>query len=55
METLNKISPRTERCETPLKDALQILSSLLCRTPGHFSLEVTYHISVLEMIHIFSS
>lgn len=55
METLNKISPKTEHCETPLKTALQTTSSLSYRTPGHFSLVVTYHISILEMIHIFSS
>lgn len=55
VETLNKISPKTEHCETPLKTALQTTSFLLCRIPGHFSLVVTCHISILEMIHIFSS
>lgn len=55
MEILNKISPMTERCETPPKTALQTKNSLLYRTPGHFSFVVTDHISSLEMIHIFSS
>lgn len=55
MATLNKISLKTEHCETPLKTALQTTSSPLFRIPGHFSLVVTYYISILEMIHIFSS
>lgn len=55
METLNKISPKTEHCETTLKTALQTKSCLLYRKHGHFSSVVPYPISILDTVHVFSS